>query len=55
MNLGLTPDEAANVTAFLCGLPVEGTRWSIRQVNVLLFLRELQRTGRFGRTDGRPN
>lgn len=53
ISLGLTPDEAANLTAFLCGLPVESARWSIRQVNELLFLRELRRTGRFGRTDGR--
>ncbi len=51
--LGMTPEEAANLTAFLCGLPVEGTHWSIRQVNQLLFLRELRRTGRFGRMDGR--
>ena len=52
--LGLTPDEAANLTAFMCGIPIEGATWSIRQVNQLLFLRELRRTGRFGRTDGRP-
>ena len=51
--LGLTPEEAANLTAFMCGIPVEGTHWSIRQVNQLLFLRELRRTGRFGRKDGR--
>jgi hypothetical protein len=51
--LGLTPDEAANLTAFLCGIPVDGAHWSIRQVNALLFLRELRRTGRFGRADGR--
>jgi len=52
--LGLTPDEAANLTAFMCGIPLEGTHWSLRQVNQLLFLRELRRTGRFGRLDGRP-
>jgi hypothetical protein len=49
---GLAPDEAANVTAFLCGIPVADVRWSIRQVNQLLFLRELARTGRFGPADG---
>ncbi len=52
-SLGLTPDEAGNLTAFMCGIPIEGTTWSIRQVNQLLFLRELHRTGRFGRMDGR--
>jgi len=50
--LGLSPDEAANLTAFMCGIPIEGTHWSIRQINELLFLRELQRSGRFGRKDG---
>lgn len=51
--LGLTPDEAANLTAYLCGLPVDSTSWSLRQINALLFFRELRRTGRFGRLDGR--
>lgn len=50
--LGLTPDEAANLTAFMCGIPIEGAHWSIRQVSELLFLRELERSGRFGRKDG---
>jgi hypothetical protein len=52
--LGLSPEEASNLTAFMCGIPIDGARWSLRQVNELLFLRELQRTGRFGRSDGRP-
>ncbi len=51
--LGLTPDEAADLTAFMCGIPLDGAHWSLRQVNQLLFLRELQRTGRFGPRDGR--
>jgi hypothetical protein len=51
--LGLTPEEASNLTAFMCGIPVDGAHWSIRQINDLLFLRELRRTGRFGRADGR--
>lgn len=51
--LGLTPEEAANLTAFLCGIPLDGAKWSLRQVNQLLFLRELRRTGRFGPRDGR--
>jgi hypothetical protein len=49
---GLAPDEAANLTAFLCGIPVADVHWSLRQVNQLLFLRELARTGQFGRADG---
>ncbi len=49
---GLAPDEAANLTAFLCGIPVADVHWSLRQVNRLLFLRELARTGRFGSADG---
>ena len=49
---GLSPAEAANLTAFICGLPAAGHDWSLRQVNLLLFLREMNRTGRFGRADG---
>ncbi len=49
---GMAPDEAANLTAFLCGIPVADVHWSLRQVNQLLFLRELARTGRFGPADG---
>lgn len=45
---GLTPGEAANLTAFLCGLPLGPTAWRLSEVNRLLFLRELHRAGRFG-------
>jgi hypothetical protein len=51
--LGLSPDEAANLTAYMNGIPLDGAHWSLRQVNQLLFLRELRRTGRFGPKDGR--
>jgi hypothetical protein len=44
---GLAPTEAANLTAFLCGLPVGPVTWRIREVNQLLFLRELHQNGRF--------
>jgi hypothetical protein len=44
---GMTPTEAANLTAFMCGIPAAKTGWSIKEVNRLLFLRELNRTGRF--------
>src|SRR5437899_12996217 len=45
---GLAPDEAANLTAFLCGIPLAAQTWKIKEVNQLLFLRELNRTGHFG-------
>jgi hypothetical protein len=54
MMKGLTPAEAANLTAFLCGLPATRLDWSIRQINEMLFLREMHETGRFGRADGEP-
>ena len=37
---GLAPEQAANLTAFMCGIPVGNLHWSLRQVNQLLFLRE---------------
>ena len=49
---GLAPDEAANLTAFLCGIPVRTQHWRLPEVNRLLFLRELQVSGRFGGDDG---
>ena len=49
---GLTPDEAANLTAFINGMPVDVEPWTITGISHLLFLRELNRAGRFGPTDG---
>jgi hypothetical protein len=49
---GLAPDEAANLTAFLCGIQVGSQPWKLLEVNRLLFLRELQHSGRFGSDDG---
>jgi hypothetical protein len=49
---GLAPAEATNLTAYLCGLPVADNSWELRQINRLLFLRELNRQGRFGQADG---
>ena len=49
---GLAPDEAANLTAFLCGIHVGSQHWKISEINRLLFLRELQIAGRFGIDDG---
>jgi hypothetical protein len=49
---GLESAEAANLTAWLTGIPVREHHWDIRQIQTLLFLRRLNQTGRFGRTDG---
>ncbi len=49
---GMAPDEAANLTAFVSGIPVTDLHWSLRQVNQLLFLREMANTRRFGKKDG---
>jgi hypothetical protein len=49
---GLSPAEAADLTAFLCGIPVGEAHWSLPEVNRLLFLQALERAGRFGHTDG---
>jgi len=51
---GFAPDEAATLTAFLCGIPIADVRWSLRQVNELLFLRAMAQAGRFGSSDGGP-
>jgi hypothetical protein len=58
LSRGLAPDEAATLTAFMNGIPINEAHWSIGQVNQLLFLRAMVRTGRFGPSDGgraRPN
>jgi hypothetical protein len=49
---GLRPGEAANLTAFLCEIPVGRQPWKIDEVNRLLFLRELYLAGRFRPTAG---
>jgi hypothetical protein len=49
---GLDPNEAANLTAFMNGIAVGAQPWAIDEVSHLLFLRELNRVGRFGRADG---
>ena len=51
---GLTPGEAASLTAFMCGLPTTDLHWSLRQINEMLFLQRLYQLGRFGiEDDGR--
>lgn len=49
---GMSPDEAANLTAFLYGLPTTNLHWSVTQLNKLLFLRSMRQAGRFGQNDG---
>jgi hypothetical protein len=49
---GMAPDEAANLTAYLAGIPVGEAHWTLKQINQLLFLRQMQLNGRFGGSDG---
>ena len=50
---GFTTGEAANITAYLSGIEVGGGRpWRLADIDRLLFLRELCRTGRLGADDG---
>jgi hypothetical protein len=49
---GLNSDEATNMTAWLCGIPVADQHWELREINRLLFVRELRRQGHFGARDG---
>jgi hypothetical protein len=49
---GLAPEEAANLTAYLCGIQIGSQPWKLDEVNRILFLRELQGAGRFGIDDG---
>jgi hypothetical protein len=44
---GLAPDEAANLTAYLAGIAAGGSNWTLRQINQLLFLRQMNRSGHF--------
>jgi hypothetical protein len=49
---GMAPEEAANLTAYMAGIPVGEATWTLKQINQLLFLRQMQQTGRFGGADG---
>jgi hypothetical protein len=49
---GFSSESAANLTAFLCGIPVADVHWKLVEVNRLLFLRRLARTGSWGASDG---
>jgi hypothetical protein len=50
---GLAPDEAANLTAYLAGIGVGGSHWTLRQINQLLFLRQMNRNGHFAEANDR--
>jgi hypothetical protein len=50
---GMEPEEAANLTAFLAGIPVGDAHWTLKQINELLFLRRMAELGKFGRRDGK--
>ena len=49
---GMAPAEAANLTAYICGLPAADVHWSLKQINQLLFLRAMRQAGRFDDVDG---
>lgn len=47
---GLSPDEAANLTAHLLGLPIVRVRaWTVHEIEHLVFLRTLAENGRIDR------
>jgi hypothetical protein len=50
---GMAPEEAANLTAFLAGIPVGEGHWTLKQINELLFLRRMAELGKFGGLDGK--
>jgi hypothetical protein len=50
---GMEPEEAANLTAFLAGIPVGDGHWTLKQINELLFLRRMAELGKFGNLDGK--
>jgi hypothetical protein len=51
---GMAPDEAANLTAFMAGLPVAEGNWTLKQINELLFLRRMRETGKLNDWDAAP-
>jgi len=51
---GFRSAEAANLAAFMGGLPIGDQPWTIDAVSKILFLRELHRSSAFGPDDGEP-
>lgn len=52
---GLRSTEAANLVAYLNGLPVGDASWTLAEVNRILFLRHLYRSGRLAEADRLPD
>jgi hypothetical protein len=52
---GFTDGEAGTLAAYLEGLDVAHHTWTLREVNGLLFIRQLNRANRFGQSDGDRN
>lgn len=52
---GLSPDEAANLTAYIAGIDVAESQWTLRQINQLLFLRQMNRVGDVSKAKDRIN
>jgi hypothetical protein len=48
---GLSPDEAAKLTGWMAGISVGESRWTLQEINQLLFLREMNRAGQFADPD----
>ena len=51
---GMAPDEAANLTALMAGIPVGEAHWTLKQINDLLFLRRMRETGQLTDWDAAP-
>ena len=51
---GLSGQDAAALIGFVVGLPPCEPRWSLSQVNALLFLRELYSNSDWGEAERRP-
>jgi len=45
------PRRRPLLTAYLAGIQVGESHWTLRQINQLLFLREMNRTGHFSEAD----
>jgi hypothetical protein len=51
---GLSGQDAAALISFVVGLPPCDSRWSLAQVNALLFLRELYSNSDWGEAERQP-
>jgi hypothetical protein len=51
---GFSGEDAAGLISFVVGLPQGTSRWSLAQVNQLLFLRAIYSNGDWGEAERRP-